>query len=75
MANKKTVKKLNRRPQIGDIIKASPTDSIHYLVLDTKRYADLPADKEKMLFLLRLDDGSMTWYDYALYFRRWKKVA
>ena len=75
MANKKTAKKLNRRPQIGDIIKASPTDSIYYLVLDTKRYADLPASKENMLFLLRLDDGSITWYDYALYFRRWKKVA
>jgi hypothetical protein len=75
LANKKTAKKRNKMPQIGDIISSSPTDETKYLVLDTKGYGDLPADKERRFFMLRLDDGSKRWYDYALTFRRWRLVV
>lgn len=69
MANKKTAKKLNRKPKVGDIISISFDKDRPYLVLVHDESVG------HRFLLLRLDDGDKRWYDYILWMRRWKKLS
>lgn len=66
MANKKTAKKLNKKPNVGDII--AIVDYRHYLVLER-------IESPCQFRLLELDSGHERWYDFDLWMRRWKKIA
>lgn len=70
MANKKTVKKRNRKPKIGDIIifGLSNYERHRYLVLE---YREIPLTYH----LLNLDTGKDSWYEYEFWMRNWKKIA
>ena len=71
LANKKTAKKLNRKPQVADIIKMSPSEDKHYLVL-AHRHIDMG---DSQFYLLELDSGYERWYDFNIWMRRWRLVA
>lgn len=69
MANAKTIRKRNRRPKIGDIIRFnSPTNKhVLYLVVDRDNDRD-------MTHLLCLATGNYNWYN-STWFYKYKKVA
>ena len=71
MANKKTVRKRNKKPKIADIIVFpgwAGKYNDHFLVLE---YSETPP----AYHLLNLKTGHDGWYDYEFWMRGWKKVA
>jgi hypothetical protein len=69
MANAKTIRKRNRRPKIGDIIRFNEFSNKedYYLVVDRNEDSD-------MTQLLRLATGQYDWYN-STWFHKYKKVA
>lgn len=72
MANRKTARKLNRKPQIADIITIEfGRDAKHYMVM-AHRLLDRGYHQ---FYLVELETGKQQWYDFMLWMRRWRKVA
>lgn len=72
MANKKTARKLNRKPQIADIITIElGRDAKHYMVM-AHRNLNMG---DSQFYLIELETGKQQWYDFMLWMRRWRKVA